>query len=223
MIVPVYQTSHADVITNPFYSAERFAERVRGYMRAPGFELVAAYADGVPIGQVFGYTLPPAARWWAGLTTPVPPGFTEETGVRTFALNELMVDPGWQRRGVARALHDELLGGRREERATLLVREDNEAAQTAYARWGWRKVAKLQPFPDAPVFDALILPLLLPRGRQNLVCVHQCAERPASPRTGGAFACCCQAVASVMSHPCGLARFRVDVSLPGAVIATCAR
>ncbi len=70
-----------------------------------------------------------------------------------------MVDPRWQRRGIARALHDELLRGRPEERATLLVRSDNEPAQTAYARWGWATVAKLKPFPDSPLFDALILPL----------------------------------------------------------------
>lgn len=159
VIIPVYEASHADVISNPFYSTERFAERVRGYMRAPGFELVAAYADGHPIGQAFGYTLQPGARWWNGLTTPVPDGFTEETGHRTFALNELMVAPEWQRRGIAHALHDELLSERTEERATLLVRADNESAQTAYARWGWQKVAKLRPFPDSPHFDALILPL----------------------------------------------------------------
>ena len=89
----------------------------------------------------------------------MPEGFTSETGRRTFALNELMVEPQWQRRGTAHALHDELLRVRPEERATLLVRTDNEAAQTAYARWGWQKVAKVRPFPDSPLFDALILPL----------------------------------------------------------------
>jgi ribosomal protein S18 acetylase RimI-like enzyme len=159
VIVPVYEASHADMISNPFYSADRFADRVRGYMKAPGFGLVAARADGRPVGQAFGYTLQPGARWWSGLTTPVPDGFTDETGHRTFALNELMVDPRWQRRGIAHALHNELLRGRPEERATLLVRADNESAQTAYARWGWAKVAKLKPFPDSPLFDALILPL----------------------------------------------------------------
>ncbi|WP_208298013.1 GNAT family N-acetyltransferase [Actinophytocola oryzae] len=149
------------MIDTPFYSTERFVERVRGYLRAPGFELVAAHADSTPVGLAFGYALPTNARWWEGLTTPVDEGFTDETGRRTFALNELMVVPEWQGKGVAHALHDALLGGRTEERATLLVREDNASAQTAYARWGWHKVAKLRPYSDAPHFDALVLPLPL--------------------------------------------------------------
>jgi ribosomal protein S18 acetylase RimI-like enzyme len=161
VVGPVYEASHADVIADPFYSAERFIERVLGYMKAPGFALVAAYSDGTAIGLAFGYALPVNARWWQGLTTPVPDGFTDETGRRTFALNELMVTPEWQGRGVAHGLHDELLGGRDEERVTLLVREDNSSAQTAYARWGWQKIGKLRPYPDSPHFDAMVLPLPL--------------------------------------------------------------
>jgi ribosomal protein S18 acetylase RimI-like enzyme len=161
VMAPVYEASHADVIDNPFYSTERFVARVRGYLRAPGFELVAAYEASTPVGLAFGYALPENARWWEGLTTPVDEGFTDETGERTFALNELMVVPDRQGQGVAHAVHDELLGGRAEERATLLVREDNASAQQAYARWGWRKVAKLRPYPDAPHFDAMILSLPL--------------------------------------------------------------
>jgi ribosomal protein S18 acetylase RimI-like enzyme len=162
VIAPLYEASHADVITNPFYSSERFVERVRGYLKAPVFEIVIAYIDDAPVGQAFGYALPATARWWEGLTTPVPEGFTTETGRRTFAFNELMVIPRWQGKGVAHALHDELLRGRGEERATLLVRENNTSAQTAYARWGWQKIGKLRPYADAPHFDALVLPLPLP-------------------------------------------------------------
>ncbi|TDC43372.1 GNAT family N-acetyltransferase, partial [Actinomadura sp. KC345] len=165
VIVPVYVASHQDVIERPFYSAERFAERFQGYAKAPGFEIVIAYLGGEPVGQAFGYALPPAARWWNGLTTPVPDGFTEETGSRTFALNELMVVPEWQGKGVAHSLHDALLGGRAEERATLLVREDNTSAKRAYTRWGWRKIGKLLPFPDSPHFDAMILDLPPSGGR----------------------------------------------------------
>lgn len=163
VVAPVYEASHSDVTDNPFYSTGRFVERVRGYLRAPGFELVAAYDGDIPIGLAFGYALPVNARWWEGLTTPAEEGFTDETGDRTFALNELMVVPDQQGRGVAHAMHDDLLGGRSEERATLLVREDNVSAQQAYARWGWQKVGKLRPYPDSPHFDAMILPL--PIGR----------------------------------------------------------
>jgi GNAT superfamily N-acetyltransferase len=161
VIVPVYVASHGDVIDRAFYSAERFADRFPGYAKAPGFEIVIAYIDDEPVGQAFGYALPREARWWTALTTPVPEGFTEETGSRTFALNELMVVPEWQGKGVAHALHDALLGGREEERATLLVRGDNESAQRAYARWGWRKVGKAQPFADSPHFDVMVVELPL--------------------------------------------------------------
>lgn len=163
VIVPLYKATHAHLAGDPFYSPERFIERVRGYLRSPGFEIVIAHHDGTPIGQAFGYAPPATSRWWGGLTTPVPDGFTTETGTRTFALNELMVLPEWRGKGVAHALHDELLRGRDEERATLLVMEDNTAAQNAYAKWGWRKIGKLRPFPDAPHYDAMMIDLPLKR------------------------------------------------------------
>jgi ribosomal protein S18 acetylase RimI-like enzyme len=158
-IVRLHEACYSEAASDPFFSVERFTQRVRGYLKSPGFGLVLAEADGEPIGQCFGYALPHDSRWWQGLTTPVEPALTTETGHRTFALCELMVRPDWQQRGVARALHDELLHHRPEERATLLVREDNIAAQRAYASWGWRKIGKNRPFPDAPHYDALVLPL----------------------------------------------------------------
>jgi ribosomal protein S18 acetylase RimI-like enzyme len=125
---------------------------------------VAAYDDDTPVGLAFGYPLPATSQWWQGATTPLPDDVVRETGHRTFALNELMVVPEWQRQGIARSLHDELLDGRREDRATLLVRSDNTNARTAYTRWGWHKVGTLRPYPDAPNFDAMLLPL--PRVRR---------------------------------------------------------
>lgn len=160
VIVPLYEATHPGVLDKPFYSTARFLQRLWGYTERDGFELVVAHVeDGKAVGLAFGYTLPSTSRWWDGLVTSVPEGFTTEDGRRTFALNEIMVHPERQRQGIARALHDELLSRRHEQRATLLVRTDNSAAQTAYARWGWRTVARLKPFPDSPVFEALILPL----------------------------------------------------------------
>lgn len=70
-----------------------------------------------------------------------------------------MVRPQWRRRGYATALHDALLRHRAEARATLLVRPDNTAAHRAYRSWGWRKIGELQPFDDAPIFDAMVVDL----------------------------------------------------------------
>lgn len=157
VIIPLYEASHPD--RDEFHSTDRFVERTRGYMRAPGFGMVAAYIDDQPVALAFGYTLPQNARWWNGLNTPVEPDLIEETGSRTFAVNEVMTHPDWQRKGLGSATHTELLRSRTEERATLLVNETNTPAVTGYEKMGYRKIGKLKPFPDAPNFDAMILPL----------------------------------------------------------------
>jgi GNAT superfamily N-acetyltransferase len=166
VVVPLYEVTHADRLADPFYSTSRFVERLHAYAARDGFALVLARDEtNHPVGQAFGYPLPAGSRWWQGLVTSVADGFTDEDGARTFALNEVMVHPDHRRQGIARTLHDALIGHRPEHRATLLVRTDNTAARAAYARWGWHTAAKLQPFPDSPVYDALILdlPLDLPQ------------------------------------------------------------
>jgi GNAT superfamily N-acetyltransferase len=109
----------------------------------PGFSLVTAQVEGRFIGFAFGHTLPEGDRyWWKGLE-PVPPEeFTAETGSRTFVLSEIEVRRAWQGEGVGRAVHDALLLGRQEERATLATGPD-AASQLVYVRWGWRKVGRV--------------------------------------------------------------------------------
>ncbi|WP_433214858.1 N-acetyltransferase family protein [Microtetraspora malaysiensis] len=158
-VAEIYQRSYVDRIAagTAFYTVERFMHRFDLYTKRDGFELVIAEGDGTPVGQAFGWPLPAGTAWWKGLRTEVPYRFTDENGYRTFALSEIMVPEPHQGQGVAHALHDELLKGRPEERATLLVRPDNGAAYAAYRRWGWHKAAELQPdMADAPVYDALI-------------------------------------------------------------------
>src|SRR5262249_22184740 len=155
VVAKLYVETHGDVIDDPFYGSDRFVERVHGYLKSPRFELVIGSIDGIPLGLAFGYGLPKQARWWNGLTTPIDPDFIIEEGSRTFGFCELMVPPDRQGKGFAHALHDELLHGRPEIRAALLVRENNDTAQAAYAKWGWRRIGKLQPYPDSPHYDAL--------------------------------------------------------------------
>jgi GNAT superfamily N-acetyltransferase len=159
VIVPVYEVTHADLLEDPFCATPRFFERLRAYTTRDGFGLAVARGPaGEPLGQAFGYQLPPGSRWWrAG--HPRGRRVHRETGTGTFAFNELMVHPDHQRQGIAATLHDHLLASRHEQRATLLVRADNTPARTAYAHWGWHAVAQLQPFPDSPVYEALILEL----------------------------------------------------------------
>lgn len=143
---------------DPFYSADRFAERFHGYISSPGFALVTAHDEGELVGYLFGYVLPAGSRWWDGLLDPVPEGFTDESGQRTFALNELHVRDQWRGHGVATRLHAESVGNRTEQRATVLVRPENPA-RAAYLRWGYRLVGRLQPYVDSPVYEALVLDL----------------------------------------------------------------
>jgi GNAT superfamily N-acetyltransferase len=144
---------------DPFFGEDRYREQLSSHLTGPGFELVAAYDEGELVGYVYGFALPEGARWWRGLLTPVPPELIVETGTRTFGLCEIMVRPAWQGRGIGRVLHDELLRGRNEERATLLVEPDNPARHV-YLKWGWHKLGELRPsWEGAPTYDAMLRPL----------------------------------------------------------------
>jgi ribosomal protein S18 acetylase RimI-like enzyme len=169
VVEQVYTGSYTEAIAeaastgHPFHSPAAFMDRFDHYAAIPGFDLVVADSDGQPAGQAWGWPLASASSWWDGLLTPVEPGFTDEDGTRTFAFSEIMVREDLTGRGLAHQLHDELLRKRPEQRATLLVEPDNDTAYRAYTRWGWAKVAELRPaWPDAPLWDVLILSLPLP-------------------------------------------------------------
>lgn len=155
----LYADIYADQLSDPFYSVDRFAERFAGHSGRAGFGLVTGRVADELVGYSYGGPLSATTQWWGGLRGPVPPEATTEDGSRTFALNEIMVHKRWRRRGFARALHDTLLDERPERRATLLVDPGNVAARTAYLAWGWQVLGQLQPYPDAPVYDALVLEL----------------------------------------------------------------
>jgi ribosomal protein S18 acetylase RimI-like enzyme len=161
LLLEVYAEVYADRLNDPFFSRTRYWERLEGYAARAGFTLVTGLLSDEAVGYALGYTLPAGSGWWRGLRSPATPGELLETGSRTFALTEIMVREEWRRRGYARELHDALLAGRQEERATLLVLPENTAARSAYLSWGWRKIGELQPFDDSPIYDAMVrgLPL----------------------------------------------------------------
>jgi hypothetical protein len=165
-LLDVYAEVYRDVLSEPFTSLDEFEWRLDGYVEAPAWEGVLGFDDGEPAGYAFGYSLQPNASWWRGLLTPVAPADIEETGTRTFALNEIMVRDPWRGTAAARRIHDELMAGRTEQRATLLVEQGHPKVRRRYEEWGYRWLAALRPdVPHAPTLDSMIMMLRSDRRR----------------------------------------------------------
>jgi GNAT superfamily N-acetyltransferase len=156
-LLDVYAEIYADRLSEEFHSVERFDERLGWNTEVPGFAAVVGYLDDAPVGYAYGCTLQETTRWWKGLRTSLPDGATTETGTRTFALSELMVIEKVRGTGTARQIHDALLRDRLEERVTLLVERDHPKVRGLYESWGYEWFGEVLPFPDAPLYDALIL------------------------------------------------------------------
>lgn len=162
----IYTGSYTDAIASgdPFDTVEAFMGRFDSYTRGSGLDVVIGYLGDVLAGQAWGWPLPPGSDAWREVFPPLPADFTAETGHRTFVLSEIMVCRAYQGRHLARALHDELLSARTEQRARLLVEPGNITAYRAYLKWGWRKIGQRRPgWPDAPLFDLLMLELPIER------------------------------------------------------------
>ncbi|MEV6299862.1 GNAT family N-acetyltransferase [Actinoplanes sp. NPDC051861] len=155
-MIDVYRDAYRDKLADGFLNEQRHWERIEAYASADGYALIEGRISGYMVGYALGYRLSKDAKWWNGLITEVDPSLISEDGARTFAITYMMVRNEFRRRGYARALHDELLNARPERRAALLVNPSNVPARTAYEAWGWRKIGELQPFSDAPVYDAML-------------------------------------------------------------------
>ena len=137
-----------------------FGRRFGRQRRQPGFVLAEARHGGYLVGYAFGVPLRPATSWWRDLTAPLPEELTAEHPGRTFALAELTVRAAWRRQGIGRDLHDLILDGRAEDRATAAIPVAAVPAQGAYQRWGWRKAARKHAEPPAAaLLDVLLLDL----------------------------------------------------------------
>lgn len=156
-ITPIYASAYAEA---PYYEGpDDVAEFRTGWSRRvaqPSFRLVVARLQGEPVGFAFGHQLITDTRWWDGMLDHVDADVVAERPGRTFAVTELAVRSTMDGLGIARELHTHLLAGLVEERATLLVRPDAAPARRAYLTWEYGFVGRLRPFPDGPVYDALV-------------------------------------------------------------------
>ncbi|MEU9334008.1 GNAT family N-acetyltransferase [Streptomyces sp. NPDC048290] len=139
-ILDVYSDVYADEIaTNPFFSLERFEERLDGHVGAGGWGCVVAEVG----AEVVGFTY----------------GFTSRQDATTFKLCENMLRARWRKRGISRVMHDELMSHRREDRAELLVRRERPRLRALYERWDYQRAGEKLPFPDSPLYDVMVLDL----------------------------------------------------------------
>ncbi|MBY8869490.1 GNAT family N-acetyltransferase [Streptomyces sennicomposti] len=156
---------YAEAFSEPPYRETRddvtaAFRRFRSQTRRRTFRAaLARTADGTPVGMAYGYVLGPGTGWWDSLTEPVSDEMRREDGHRTFGLMELAVRPRWRGQGVARRLHETLLGAVEAERVLLDVHPASAAAQAAYRSWGYRKVGEAIPWDGAALHDVLVLDL----------------------------------------------------------------
>lgn len=156
--INIYRETFAHEIDKPFWSVERYSQRLQRHATMSGFSAIVAYANNKPIGFAYGITLPATTRWWTTIQPPLTdPAFTREDGHRTFALFEVIVTPQHQGHGIGRHIHDALLATRPEQRVTIATHHGNTHARTTYTKWGYHHTGTRQPqTPPAPLLDVYL-------------------------------------------------------------------
>lgn len=158
-LIDVYAEVYArEAEADPFFSLPRFTARLDGHARRPGWACAVGEISGEVVGYAYGR--PDSVDEWRQVSDVVSPGvYDYGVGDDMFGLCEIMVRIPWRGTGIARTVHDELMRHRPESRASLLVERAHPRVRATYERWGYRAVATSQPFPDAPVYDAMVLDL----------------------------------------------------------------
>jgi ribosomal protein S18 acetylase RimI-like enzyme len=133
-------------------------QRLTSLLDDPTFGFAVANADNELVGFAYGFRLPPDSKRWTRLTEPLPLQIAAEWPGRTFVLFDYAVRATYRGRGIGRALHDQLLGSRTEERATLTVQPTAADTKRIYERWGWRQIGQMEggPTAAAPMFDVYL-------------------------------------------------------------------
>ncbi|MGW7505953.1 GNAT family N-acetyltransferase [Streptomyces albidoflavus] len=153
-LLNVHADAYADQMDDEFH--QRFPWFVDHWGGQEGFACVIGFDGEEPVGFAYGAPAVAGREWWREhLSVP--------GGASTFSVSELMVRPRWRKTGVSRRLHEELLAGRPEALAVLLVDPEHPKVEALYETWGYRRVGRRQPFPDSPNF-AVMLRELVPVG-----------------------------------------------------------
>ncbi|RDG36066.1 GNAT family N-acetyltransferase [Streptomyces corynorhini] len=154
-LIEVYSDVRAPLLHLPNYAIPAFSERLDRHGSETGFGAVLAYADGRPVGYVYGNTIERGDRYWQR-TNPAPAD--QYTAGPAVALKEGGVRPDWQKTGIARRIHDAILATREERYVTFMV---NPAAgdgkvHALYTSWGYEDIGQSQPSAESPVLTVMI-------------------------------------------------------------------
>ena len=144
---------YADAFSEPPFAwptgeAERHRAMMVRLIGDPSFGAALAFTGGDLAGFVYGQSLRAKTRWWEGFVVAVPDEVIEEWSGRTFAVIDLAVRAGLQRRGVGRGLLETLLTSRRESRATLAVQPQAPGPHAFYAAIGGWELLGRQHVPN---------------------------------------------------------------------------
>lgn len=156
LLCEVYAEVYADRLSEPFFTVDRFNERLSGHASRNSWEAVIGYEAGEAVGYAYVAALQRGTRWWMHHLSPLPGDFIKETGERTLALFEIMVRKPWRGTGIARRIHEELLAKRPEERVTLLVDSREKSVKRMYEKWGYEHIGDQKPFPDSPLYATMV-------------------------------------------------------------------
>ncbi|MGW2600015.1 GNAT family N-acetyltransferase [Streptomyces klenkii] len=155
-LLDIHEDCYAAAPGCSFDPRERFSWLLDAWSCRPAWACVIAYEGDTAVGCAHGAPLTDATSWWSYVVTPLPAGFTQESGTRTFAVTDLMVRPQWRKTGTAARIHQELLAGRPEERATLLVDSTQPKVQSLYETWGYAPVGHTGPFDHAEALTVMV-------------------------------------------------------------------
>jgi hypothetical protein len=154
-VLDTYAEVRAPLLHLPNYAVTAFGERLDRHSTEPGFAAVPAYADGAPVGYVYGNRIEHGDRYWQR-TAPEPT--QEYTSRAAVALKEIGLRSVWRKTGTAQSMHDALLASRDEPYVTLMV---NPAAGDVkvhglYRSWGYEDSGQSQPSPASPILTVMV-------------------------------------------------------------------
>lgn len=148
-----------EAAVDPFFSLPRFTQRLDGHAAHSGWACVVGTIQDTVVGYAYGR--PDSEQEWRDMTTVIAPEVRSYgAGGQMFGLCEVMVRTPWRGAGIARTIHDDLMRERPEPRASLLVERDHPRVRATYERWGYHVVGTSQPYPDSPLYDAMVLDTL---------------------------------------------------------------